>query len=118
MQDLQVMAFSNLGCLSYICLGMATEKDTCLLSPALLEPAKKYNKTAAQVCLRWGVQRNTVVIPKTIKPERLIENISIFDFELTADEMKAINALNKNERYNDPGNFTDAAFNTFYPIYE
>jgi len=58
------------------------------------------------------------VIPKTIKYERLIENISLFDFTLTADEMKAISALNKNERYNDPGKYTEPAFNTFYPIFE
>lgn len=59
-----------------------------------------------------------MVIPKTIKPERLIENISIFDFSLTDEEMKAIAALNKNERYNDPGKYTEPAFNNFYPIYE
>lgn len=58
------------------------------------------------------------MVPKTTKPERLIENISIFDFELTEDEMKAINSLNKNERYNDPAKYTEAAFNCFYPIYE
>lgn len=112
------MAFSNLGSLSYMELGMATAEQTCLLAPVILEAAKKYNKTPAQIVLRWGVQRKTVIIPKTTKPERLIENKSVFDFELTQDEMKAISALNKNERYNDPGNFAEAAFGCFYPIYD
>ena len=55
---------------------------------------------------------------KTSKPERLLENAALFDFELTADDMQAINSLNKNQRFNDPGVFTELAFNTFYPIYE
>jgi D-xylose reductase len=59
-----------------------------------------------------------VVIPKTVKHDRLVENISIFDFTLTADEMSAISALNKNERYNDPGTYTEPAFKNFYPIFE
>jgi D-xylose reductase len=48
----------------------------------------------------------------------MIENLSIFDFVLTDDEMKAISALNKNERYNDPAKYTEKYFNNFYPIYE
>jgi D-xylose reductase len=48
----------------------------------------------------------------------MVENISIFDFELSEDQMKAISALNKNRRFNDPGHFCEVAFNTFFPIYE
>ena len=81
------MAYSNFGSLSYVELNMATEADTCLLAPAIVEPAKKYRKTPAQITLRWAIQRGTVVIPKTTKPERLVENISLFDFSLTAEEM-------------------------------
>jgi D-xylose reductase len=58
------------------------------------------------------------VIPKTSKKERLVENISLFDFALTQQEMKAIDGLNQNRRFNDPGNFCEGAFNTFCPIYE
>ena len=54
---------------------------------------KKYNKSVAQVILRWLVQRGVVVIPKSTKKERLIENISVFDFELSADDMAAIKSL-------------------------
>jgi diketogulonate reductase-like aldo/keto reductase len=118
MHGLKVMAYSNLGSLSYVSIGLATENDTCLKSPCVLEAAAKYNKTPAQIVLRWAVQRNTVVIPKTTKPERLTENISIFDFALTEDEMNAIYKLNKNERYNDPGKYTEPGMGCFYPIYE
>jgi D-xylose reductase len=50
--------------------------------------------------------------------ERMIENISLFDFALSEEEMEEINSLNKNKRYNDPGQYAEPAFNVFYPIYE
>ncbi len=53
----------------------------------------RHGKSAAQVCLRWLVQQNVVAIPRTSKLERLSENIDIFDFELTAEEMASIAAL-------------------------
>ena len=46
------------------------------------------------------------------------ENLDIMDFELSAVEMAAISSLNQNRRFNDPGTFTEAAFNTFHPIYD
>jgi D-xylose reductase len=64
------------------------------------------------------VQRGTAVIPKTSRPERLKENLAIFDFELAPSEMAAIDALDRGRRFNDPGVFCEAAFNTFFPIYE
>jgi diketogulonate reductase-like aldo/keto reductase len=54
---------------------------------------KAHGKTAAQVCLRWLVQQGVGAIPRTSKVERLVENIAVFDFELTAAEMRAIAAL-------------------------
>jgi D-xylose reductase len=70
------------------------------------------------VVLRWGVQRGTSVVPKSSRRERLRENLAIFDFELSTTEMNSISALNRNRRFNDPGVFCEAAFNTFFPIYE
>ena len=84
----------------------------------MLAGAQRLNKTPAQIALRWGVQRNTAVIPKTVNPGRLKENLALFDFELSIEEMTAISGLNKNRRFNDPGVFCDSAFNTFYPIYD
>lgn len=117
-QGIHITAYSSFGSLSYLELKMATDADTCLLSPALLEPAKKYNKTATQVALRWAVQRKHAVIPKSTKVERLKENMDVFDFELTDEEMKAIHALDRNKRYNDPGVYAEPGFGCFYPIFD
>ncbi|KAM6436630.1 aldo-keto reductase family 1 member D1 isoform 3-T3 [Liasis olivaceus] len=67
--------------------------------PLLNAIGEKYNKTAAQVALRFSIQRGVVVIPKSFNPERIRENFQIFDFSLTDEEMKDIEALNKNVRY-------------------
>ncbi|PKU38343.1 3-oxo-5-beta-steroid 4-dehydrogenase [Limosa lapponica baueri] len=70
-----------------------------LKDPVLNAIGKKYNKTAAQVALRFSIQRGVVVIPKSFNPQRIRENFQIFDFCLTEKEMKEIEALNKNVRY-------------------
>jgi 2,5-diketo-D-gluconate reductase A len=58
---------------------------------------KKYNKSIAQVILRWLTQRGIIVIPKSVRKERMVENFNIFDFELSADDLQAIAALDTNE---------------------
>lgn len=60
--------------------------------------AATHGKTHAQVILRWHLQNNTIVIPKSVTPSRIEENFDVFDFELTAEEMKAIDALDRNAR--------------------
>lgn len=115
---IQVMAFSNLGASSYVELGMATSGEALIENQTIVKIAKAHGKTPGQVLLRWGVQRGTTVIPKTSKKERLVENISLFNFSLTPDEMVEIDGLNQNRRYNDPGHFCEKAFNTFCPIYD
>ncbi|PHT60702.1 NADP-dependent D-sorbitol-6-phosphate dehydrogenase [Capsicum baccatum] len=67
--------------------------------------AEKYKKTVAQVILRWGIQRNTVVIPKSSKLERLQENFNVLDFELTKEDMDVIKSLDRNYRTNQPAKF-------------
>ena len=115
---MEVTAFSPLGALSYVELDMAGQGDSVLTEPVVRAAADAHGKTPAQVVLRWGVQRGTSIIPKTSKPERMCENLDIMDFELSEAEMDAISALNQNRRFNDPGTFTEAAFNTFHPIYD
>jgi len=73
-----------------------------LQQEVILKIAQKYNKSAAHVTLRWAIQRGINPLPKSAKQERIASNFDIFDFELTADEVKAITALNKNDRFNDP----------------
>lgn len=115
---LQVTAFSPLGALSYLELDMAGASESVLEQDAVKQAAQVLGKTPAQVVLRWGVQRGNAIIPKTTQPHRLIENLNIFDFELSEEQMLSIDALNSNRRFNDPGEFCEAAFNTFNPIYD
>ena len=63
--------------------------------PAVKELAEKYSKTPAQVLLRFLVQSDVAVIPKSVYTERIRENINIFDFELNEDEMLSLQALDK-----------------------
>lgn len=59
--------------------------------------ASKYNKSVTQVILRWLIQRGIAVIPKTLSKERMIENISVFDFTLVSSDMEKIAEIGKNE---------------------
>jgi D-xylose reductase len=97
---------------------MASLSESVLEQGVVQAAAKRVNRTPAQVVLRWGVQRGTAIIPKTSKVERLTENLALFDFELSSEEMKAISDLNSDRRFNDPAVFCDLAFNKFYPIYD
>lgn len=60
--------------------------------------SKKYNKSEAQIVLRWHLQNNVIAIPKTSNLDRIRENIDIFDFELDKEDMEKIDSLNKNQR--------------------
>lgn len=64
-------------------------------APVLSSLAKKYNKSLPQIILRWDVQQGVIPIPKSGNPERLRENIDIFDFELTPEDMQGIDSLNQ-----------------------
>ena len=72
----------------------------------LMEIAKKYNKTVAQVIIRWDIQKNIITIPKSSKEDRIASNANVFDFELSDPDIKTINSLNKNYRIGpDPVEF-------------
>lgn len=75
-------------------------------NPTLKAIAERYGKSIAQVILRWDFQRGIVTIPKSTKEQRILENGSIFEFELTNDDMAAINGMNQHLRVGpDPDNF-------------
>ncbi|WP_307197027.1 aldo/keto reductase [Neobacillus niacini] len=93
-QEIQIEAWAPLG------------QGRLLEHPVLQEIAAQYNKTTAQVILRWDIQNQIVTIPKSVKEARIIENANIFNFSLTESNIQKINALNKNERFGaDPDNF-------------
>jgi len=92
--NIQVTAFASLGA-----PGLQREQMAATLDdPTVLKLAKKYNKTAAQVLLRWSVETNVIVIPKSVNPERILQNSQIFDFKLTKEEVEELDQLDKHMR--------------------
>jgi diketogulonate reductase-like aldo/keto reductase len=79
--DIRIEAWSPLG------------QGKLLKKPELKSVAEKYGKTTAQICLRWCFQNEAASIPKSLKPERMRENISIFDFEISPQDMAYIDNL-------------------------
>lgn len=71
----------------------AEGKHGIFTHPVLTEIGKKYGKTAAQVALRWNIQRGVVVIPKSVHKDRIEQNMDVFDFELNAEDMAEIAKL-------------------------
>ena len=74
----------------------AEGKNNIFKNELLLSIGKKYNKSIAQVILRWLTQRGVVAIPKSVRKERMEENFNIFDFELSTEDMEAIKTLDTN----------------------
>ncbi|MCX7720829.1 MAG: aldo/keto reductase [Dictyoglomus thermophilum] len=75
----------------------AEGRNNIFQNEVLLSIAEKYKKTVAQVILRWLIQRDIVAIPKTVRKERMMENLSVFDFELSEEDMEKIKTLDKKE---------------------
>jgi len=77
-----------------------------LADPEIVSIASRVGKTPAQVVLRWHIERGDIVFPKSVTPARIRENFAIFDFELSGEDVEAISALNRNERFGpDPDKF-------------
>ncbi|MFD7862783.1 aldo/keto reductase [Streptomyces sp. NPDC059783] len=97
--------------------GIATEAWSPLGSgkgllevPTVVAVARKHGRTPAQAVLRWHIQTGNVVIPKSVTPSRIAENIDVFDFELDADDLAAFAALDEGKRLGpNPGEFNAGA---------
>ena len=113
-----VTGFSPLGAMSYQPLGMAGDDESVLDTEVVRDIAATHDRSPAQVVLRWGVQRGTSVIPKSANAAHLADNLNLFDFALSGSEMSRIDGLDQHRRFNDPGVFGEAAFNTFVPIFD
>lgn len=96
-QNILMTAYAPLGSPSRPWAG--ADEPILIEDPNILNIAKKYNKSAAQILIRYQVQRGHVVIPKTATKSRMISNYDIFDFELTDDEVNKINGFDCNGRF-------------------
>ncbi|KAK7205342.1 NADPH-dependent D-xylose reductase II,III [Myxozyma melibiosi] len=106
-QNIAITGYSSFGPQSFLEMGSeAALKTPLLLEHALISSiATAHSKTPAQVILRWATQRGIAVIPKSNNPNRLAENLSHTDFDLTQAELDSISALNIGLRFNDPADW-------------
>ncbi len=88
--NIKVQAWSPLG-------GGKTAAEM-LSNDTLVTIGEKYNKSPAQVIIRWNIQRDVIVLPKSVNKDRIVQNIDVFDFELSSEDMSAIDGLNTDSR--------------------
>ncbi len=100
-QGITVTAYSPLG--SPGNYGKAKGMPVIAEDPVIVDIATRLGKSAAQVLIRFAIQRNTIPIPKSVTPERIRENIAVFDFELSDADMAAITTLDRGLRFVNPG---------------
>jgi diketogulonate reductase-like aldo/keto reductase len=106
--DILTQAWSPIGGITFYRDG---QHSSTLHDPVIGVIAKAHDKTPAQVMLRWHLQQGRSVIPKSTKPQRIAENIDVFDFELATDELAAIDALDTGQRGGpEPDSITLANF--------
>lgn len=112
----QITESKNIKIMSWYPLGHGDQN--LVNEPVFAKLAEKYHKTSAQIILHWHVQMGFIVIPGSRNPEHIKENIDIFDFALTDEEMAEIDKLDKNERYYHGSEEQLAQYAAWKPEYE
>ncbi|KAJ2385021.1 D-xylose reductase, partial [Coemansia sp. RSA 2559] len=111
-EGIAITAYSSFGDASYYETGFKADDPSfkpLLKHDVIVDIAQKHGKTPAQVLLRWAVERGCAVIPKSSNNNRLRENLDIFSFALSADEIEKINALDRKLIFNEPANWINTA---------
>lgn len=93
--------------------GFGEQRRSTLEDPVLRRIGADHGKTAAQVMLRWHLQQGRSAIPKSVRPERIAENIDVFDFELTPEDLAAIDALDTGRGAWNPSSANDDRYLAF-----
>ena len=106
LQDRKTVDFLKENIILHQAWGPLSQGKSNLLDEKILkEIGDKYGKTPAQIALKWNIERGTMVLVKSTNPNRIKENISLFDFDLKEEDMHALTSLDKNTRFsNDPAN--------------
>ena len=105
---LEFCQYQNIAVTAYAPLGSPGNMRAKDGQPILLEDkqvneiAKAHRKQPAQILIRWALERKTIVIPKSVRAENIKDNIDVFDFELSAEEMDLLSSLDRKHRYIDP----------------
>ncbi|MFJ4790163.1 aldo/keto reductase [Streptomyces sp. NPDC088794] len=108
-------AWSPIGGITFY-RGQGEDRGSVLDDPAVTAIAEVHGKSPAQVLLRWGIQQGRSVIPKSTKRHRIAENVDVFDFALTADELKSLDALETGRRGGpEPSDVTLATYGRAIP---
>jgi len=115
-EGIAVTAYSSFGPQSFIELDWQKAHDTPVLfeHPVVTKLAEKYNKTPAQILLRWSTQRGLAVIPKSNNTQRLKQNLEVTSFDLEKSELDSISGLDRNLRFNNPTDVSDPNPCTYY----
>nr|Q6Y0Z3.1 RecName: Full=NADH-dependent D-xylose reductase; Short=XR [Candida parapsilosis]AAO91803.1 xylose reductase [Candida parapsilosis] len=109
LHDIQITGYSSFGPQSFLEMDLKRALDTPVLleEPTVKSIADKHGKSPAQVLLRYQTQRGIAVIPRSNSPDRMAQNLSVIDFELTQDDLQAIAELDCNLRFNEPWDFSN-----------
>lgn len=102
-QGIHITAYSSFGPASFVGLTDDGKNTAALLeNDVIKEIAAKHNKTTGQVLLRWSLEKNIAVIPKSTNPDRIKSNLDLFSWSLDQSDMEKIAGLEKGLRFNDP----------------